>query len=139
MTPHVPNAISAFVAPLSRNVYKLRGVKILGNNAYFAYTGSEVLGNVVHLTSPNEGDAALVSRLRCELSVAMQTHLKLLPKTVSASIDGPSPSHPQLLQIEPSEVDGVEEVMEADLPQFYAKATTDEIVRRLSALLQQLA
>lgn len=83
---------------LRPGVAKLRG-KILGRNAYVAITSAlELLHGAIFLVTERMPDEEIVVWLRAELRSAnreQKPHLQLMPRTVTAAIDGPSPSHPQ--------------------------------------------
>ena len=84
---------------LRRGVTKYRG-KILGRNAYMAITSNrELLHGAVYVVNDELDDAKLVVWLRGELDrvdPVKPRHLQLLPRAVTAAIDGPSPSHPEI-------------------------------------------
>lgn len=85
-----------------RSVYKYRG-RILGQNAYYAITSSgELLNGCLYVASDLETDAEIVSRLFIELDRVdpVRPPLRLVKSAVAASIDGPSPFHPAIAQVE---------------------------------------
>jgi hypothetical protein len=88
--------------PARRGVKKYRG-KVLGKNAYLAVTSArDLLHGTVYVVSDDMDDVALVTWLKRELDrvdprVSRPRHLRVVPKSVSASIDGPSTTHPEIL------------------------------------------
>lgn len=138
----MPAAIHSVAAPM-RGVFKVRG-KILGRNAYYARTLSgELIGGGVHAVTALENDAQICHRLRCELDAADPVkHLRLLPRTVTASIDGPSLSHPSLLAAEEDISGQLREMIETvqrDWPLSESAAVMPDVAQRLLSLLSPQA
>lgn len=129
--------------PARRGVSKYRG-KVMGKNAYLAVTSTrELLHDAVYVVSDEMDDAAIVAWLKQELErvdPVKPRHLRIVPKTVTPAVDGPSLSHPEILaRIEVARRE-LEDVDAAALAARYPEGhIMREVCLRLSALLQQRA
>lgn len=86
-----------------RGVFKRRG-KFLGRNAYYAITAAGALLNgCIYVASEDVPDEDLATWLFQQLDARdgrrVSTHLRIVPRAVTASIDGPSLTHPTIVEL----------------------------------------
>lgn len=120
-----------------RSVYKYRG-RVLGQNAYYAITSTgELLNGCLYVVSDLETDAEIVSRLFIELDRLdpVRPPLRLVKSAVGASIDGPSPYHPAIAQIEYEGRVIPFRPLTTPMPKQFADLTTQELIERLHRAL----
>jgi hypothetical protein len=137
-------AIQLKAIPRRRGVAKYRG-KVMGANAYFAVTSErELLHGSVYVATAEMPDEALVTWLRDELDRhdPPRPKLKIEPRTVTASMDGPSKTHPEILaRVEMAR--RAEELTTGDVAELIESYPEDSIMRgvceRLSRLLEKPA
>lgn len=130
-----------------RGVAKLRH-KVLGRNAYVAVTSTlEILYGTVYLVTDDVGDASLVAWLNRELRRAdpgKERHLSIVRRSVEPTIDGPSPTHPEIAGAEEQRVaEASAEAETVDVSWILAAYPEGHIMRdvclNLSAALQRHA
>lgn len=123
-----------------RGIWKMRG-KVLGRNAYYALTSSEsIVGNCIYLVSPGVSDAEIVVRLRRALDEAepRRPQLHVLPREphpVASAIDGPSPLHPEILELAESGRVLIFPVNGWDSSEPFSSLTTEQMISRLTLRL----
>lgn len=126
---------------LRRGVAKYRR-KLLGRNAYVAVTSrGVVLNGAIYLVSDEMDDAALVVWLRAELDRVdpPMRHLQLLPRTVEAAIDGPSPNHPAIALVEEAQLEAIVDAPAQTEPWFHAVYSEGHIMRGVCERLSRAA
>lgn len=142
--PHVKD-----VRGCHRGVYKLRG-RVCGRNAYLGVTSfGTVLHGGVFMATEEQSDAELCLWLRDELNrtdPARGSHLKLLPRSVTASVDGPSPTHPQIAAADNdlaaelrAAIEATQRARLAGEDMMRNLGVMPDVARRLSSLLAESA